>query len=673
MLGPALRMLTFAMIRPCLLCAFGTISQARATSESAQLQSLQTEETVDSKGKVARLMRSVSIVGEEEEEAEDLARTTTATVSLGNCQFTEWADWSACTKTCGGGITERTRTLLKGDDLLNEIFCDGPTRDVESCSGWACNEDCIFTQWSAWSECSASCGNGTSRRTRNLTQVPFTLPKRKCLQGQLETLPCHVSCGSAHGKAPTQLTGSMQLDVEDPEGFCETSGVEDILKSAIATLAMHPVENVTVSLMPGYLIGESARMVDIWYSMLVPVSVKPLDVLKWVNKSRADLAQTTKEVQQMLALGGVPTVISITRFTVTMLNQGVIKPAPKPTPVPVVDWTQNDTLRLTGLLKVAVTCHPTQYAMDSQVKNASEATISEVIRQFTAVKLEGVKASAIPGEVFNANIDATEKALADASRSWNTTGTVDTWFSVLGSKFPTRQEAFKQSRAACEALLKVNLSDVSSLLANHLNGTDTCWLTPNAIFLSCKAVDEEPCPEVPQPVTGVMALTVKAPRTFAADRRAEEATQETIAALAGANPMNVRVNLLPEKSEATIVLPIVPASALLEDGSANDAMSPNVSAQEETVFAWFFISASSKRETSQQMVARLLGADISYVGLTLQHNLIKAGLDVLVDVSNITAEVYKASTNILKPWTSKAPITTNSTPPNGSAAMALHW
>lgn len=680
MAGPV----TFAMLRPCLLCALGAIYQARATSESAQLQSLQTE-TVDSKGKVARMMRSVSVV--EEEEAEDLSikevKTTATNVSnglTGSCQFTEWDDWSVCTKTCGGGITERSRTLLKGDNLLNEIFCDGPTRDVQACSGTACDEDCQFSQWSEWSECSVTCGNGASRRTRNFSQAPFSLPDRKCLQGLMETRPCHGSCSAQSsdfgGNDKALLTGGMQFEVQNPEDFCETAGVKDILSSAVATFAMHPVENVTIALMPGVLVGESPRTVNMWFSMRVPRSVIPRDVVQWVNKSKRDLPQTTRDIQAMLQLGGVSAVINVTRFTVTQMRQEVITLPPKPTPPPVVDWQQNNTLRLTGLLKVGLPCHATQFAMDSQVKNASEMTLSEVIRRFTNVQLQGVRASAIPGQVMHANVDTAENGLADSNASSslakiNSTGEVDTWFRVLGAQFSTRQEAIRQSKAACESLLKVSLTEISSVLASHTNGTDTCWLAPKVIFLSCRAEDEDPCPAVPQPVTGLMELKVRAPRTFAADHRAEEAAQETIADLAGANLINVRVNILPEKSETTIVLPVVPATALLEIGSAHDAM--NVSAQEETVFAWFYISASAKGETPEKMVARLLGAEMAYVGLKLQHSLIKAGLDYLVDVSTLTAEVYNASTSVLKPWTSTLPITTTSTPPNASAAMAeLH-
>ena len=30
------------------------------------------------------------------------------------CQWSEWTEWSTCSKTCGGGIVERVREKLPG-------------------------------------------------------------------------------------------------------------------------------------------------------------------------------------------------------------------------------------------------------------------------------------------------------------------------------------------------------------------------------------------------------------------------------------------------------------------------------------------------------------------------------------------------------------------------------
>ncbi|KAL0269384.1 UNVERIFIED_CONTAM: hypothetical protein PYX00_007138 [Menopon gallinae] len=67
----------------------------------------------------------------------------------------EWSPWSPCTKSCGGGVQERTRVCTGNcDETFESRACN-----THSCSGdWGC--------WSEWTECSVTCGNGRQTRTR---------------------------------------------------------------------------------------------------------------------------------------------------------------------------------------------------------------------------------------------------------------------------------------------------------------------------------------------------------------------------------------------------------------------------------------------------------------------------------------------------------------------------
>ena len=115
-----------------------------------------------------------------------------------SCVTSPWSDWGPCSTTCGVGMRVRNRmlksalggcshiqTMEKEPCLGAENFCeDGkpatnappeedpgllpeirpPTYSSYQQSGNICD----MTEWSDWSPCSATCGTGLRRRTRQL-------------------------------------------------------------------------------------------------------------------------------------------------------------------------------------------------------------------------------------------------------------------------------------------------------------------------------------------------------------------------------------------------------------------------------------------------------------------------------------------------------------------------
>uniref|UniRef100_A0A803KJE8 Ankyrin repeat domain-containing protein 37 n=1 Tax=Xenopus tropicalis TaxID=8364 RepID=A0A803KJE8_XENTR len=76
----------------------------------------------------------------------------------------EWSPWSLCSSTCGRGFRERTRTCTPPQFGGNN--CDGPEKQTKFCNIALCPVDGNWNDWSSWSACSASCSNGTQKRTR---------------------------------------------------------------------------------------------------------------------------------------------------------------------------------------------------------------------------------------------------------------------------------------------------------------------------------------------------------------------------------------------------------------------------------------------------------------------------------------------------------------------------
>lgn len=75
-----------------------------------------------------------------------------------------WGKWSDCSKTCAGGITERTRTCH--GPFYGGLDCDGASREDRECNKSPCPINGEWKAWGVWGSCSKSCGGGERKRTR---------------------------------------------------------------------------------------------------------------------------------------------------------------------------------------------------------------------------------------------------------------------------------------------------------------------------------------------------------------------------------------------------------------------------------------------------------------------------------------------------------------------------
>ncbi|XP_057312319.1 coadhesin-like [Hydractinia symbiolongicarpus] len=97
-------------------------------------------------------------------------------------RFTEWSLWSDCSITCGLGTASRSREC----QLDNGGFCNGTTVETKVCFKTACAIPPIWTTWSAWTECSGTCGSGNRTRQRTCTNsfsCPRSMEVEDCFSG----------------------------------------------------------------------------------------------------------------------------------------------------------------------------------------------------------------------------------------------------------------------------------------------------------------------------------------------------------------------------------------------------------------------------------------------------------------------------------------------------------
>ncbi|XP_067938990.1 coadhesin-like [Watersipora subatra] len=103
-----------------------------------------------------------------------------------------WAEWSSCSKTCGGGYQSRTRECERPYHVYGEYRgCLGEESETRVCNSNHCPVDGGWSAWSAYSACSVSCGGGEKSRERTCTYPSPAYGGAYCYGDSTETVSCN--------------------------------------------------------------------------------------------------------------------------------------------------------------------------------------------------------------------------------------------------------------------------------------------------------------------------------------------------------------------------------------------------------------------------------------------------------------------------------------------------
>jgi hypothetical protein len=114
------------------------------------------------------------------------------------CANIKWGRWSQCSKSCGLGVSVRTRLkqyFLASAALATKTFTqvaqDGgcSMKETVGCNQRACTEalHCVISQWGSWSTCSATCGANSGERIR---ERRILHPGKLCVMPLTEAKQC---------------------------------------------------------------------------------------------------------------------------------------------------------------------------------------------------------------------------------------------------------------------------------------------------------------------------------------------------------------------------------------------------------------------------------------------------------------------------------------------------
>ncbi|XP_052763415.1 uncharacterized protein LOC128205647 isoform X1 [Mya arenaria] len=148
-------------------------------------------ETIELEKKVEELIgRANEVVGIIDEQRSTIEDGIMVTIRALHISWSDWSAWSDCSQSCGKGKRSRYRSC----DVLppfTDGVCIGNDTDTEECVIQECPVHISWSDWSAWSDCSQSCGKGKRSRYRSCDVLPpFT--DGVCIGNDIDTEECVI-------------------------------------------------------------------------------------------------------------------------------------------------------------------------------------------------------------------------------------------------------------------------------------------------------------------------------------------------------------------------------------------------------------------------------------------------------------------------------------------------
>ncbi|KAK2175942.1 hypothetical protein NP493_695g01043 [Ridgeia piscesae] len=161
-----------------------------------------------------------------------------------------WTPWTTCTKSCEAGRQMRIKLCSYGNDsecsaqLQTDVSLNiGYGVKWRDCNVQPCPQDGAWSAWGEWSECSATCGQGTQRRARSC--VGRLHGGRKCSGGRRESVICEVaSCPAVRPKPVVREEAFKKADSRASAIGVGVIGIVCIALAAAAIVALDVVNFV---------------------------------------------------------------------------------------------------------------------------------------------------------------------------------------------------------------------------------------------------------------------------------------------------------------------------------------------------------------------------------------------------------------------------------------------
>merc|ERR1711865_466698 len=128
--------------------------------------------------------------------AEEEATCNTHPCGGEQCELEQWAAWSDCSQSCGSGSSSRSRTVISKPS--EDLKCADLSQS-RTCNSHSCVTECTVSEWASFEACSATCGGGKQAQERvvmtgDQATCPSLTQERECNTAPcLEPVDCKMS------------------------------------------------------------------------------------------------------------------------------------------------------------------------------------------------------------------------------------------------------------------------------------------------------------------------------------------------------------------------------------------------------------------------------------------------------------------------------------------------
>ncbi|GFN88312.1 hemicentin-1, partial [Plakobranchus ocellatus] len=171
--------------------------------------------------------------------------------------WSPWGLWGDCSLTCGGGQRRRFRSCSNPPPSGSGQPCPGSGEETETCNDQGCPVDGRFSEWTAWSDCSKTCGQAVKERYRQCIEP--SNGGRRCRGDTVEVMDCNLeACSTVPIKAEGNLIGYVNnVDIADGTIMATMTPGDDGLKvnatvNNIPPLAANHLQHLISLLTPVY-------------------------------------------------------------------------------------------------------------------------------------------------------------------------------------------------------------------------------------------------------------------------------------------------------------------------------------------------------------------------------------------------------------------------------------
>ncbi|XP_065669709.1 uncharacterized protein LOC105850908 isoform X4 [Hydra vulgaris] len=108
-------------------------------------------------------------------------------------EWGSWGNYSECNTTCGYGYQIRTRDCNNPSTVGSGTPCQGVQKDEKpECNAFPCPVDGGYSNWTDWSICSRPCGEGVSISRRYCNNPVPALRGKDCNGSDITIMPCYL-------------------------------------------------------------------------------------------------------------------------------------------------------------------------------------------------------------------------------------------------------------------------------------------------------------------------------------------------------------------------------------------------------------------------------------------------------------------------------------------------